>query len=114
MYKEQMNQIDLYDINIWCGGEGFLTITAYQLQEDKEGKYATDTSKYLFLNVPMDEKHHEVIAYLLDSEEWEEQDWEDHDYWNTTNYLLEGETPFMIKVWVRSLPYYTPKKVEVH
>jgi len=106
--------IDLYDINIYCAGDGILSLSAYRLQEDAKGTYATDTSNYLTLAIPMDEKHHDVVAYLLDTEDWEEEDWEDHDYWNTTNYLLEGEAPFMVAVWVRSLPFYTPKKVEEH
>ena len=104
------NQIDLYDINIWCNTEGVLNLTAVELKEDGDN-YQSNHAKTITLPIPMDEKHHDVIAYLLDSEEWEDRDWIDHDYWNTTNYLLEGDTPFMIKTWVRSLPYYTPEKV---
>jgi hypothetical protein len=114
MYKEQMNQIDLYDINIWYSGDDTLSITAYELAEDSEGTYRTNTTKYNTLSIPMDESHREVVAYLLDNEDWEQMDWEvleDYDKWDTTNYLLEGEPPFMIRVWVRSLPYYTPEKV---
>lgn len=106
--------IDLYDINIYCAGDGIVSLSAYELKEDAKGTYSTNTSKCITLNIPMDEMHWNEVAYLLDSEEWEDQDWEDYDYWNTTNYLLEGEAPFMIAVWVRSLPFYTPEKVEEH
>jgi|LakMenEpi03Aug12_release.lakeMendotaPanAssembly.Ray.scaffolds.fasta_scaffold1143150_1 hypothetical protein len=108
------NDIDLYDINVWYSGDDTLSITAYELADDSEGTYRTNTTKYNTLSIPMDESHKEVIAYLLDNYDWEEMDWEvleDYDKWDTTNWLLEEESPFMLKVWARSLPYYTPEKV---
>lgn len=110
MYKEQINQIDLYDINIYCSGEGYLSVIAVELKEDGDN-YQSNHSKTITLNIPMDEEHYDIIAYLLDTEEWQDRDWTDYDFWDTTNWLLEGDTPFMIKTWVRSLPYYTPEKV---
>lgn len=110
MYKEQMNQIDLYDVNVWCNEEGVLMLTAVELKEDGDN-YQSNHSKSITLDIPMDEKHKDIIAYLLDNENWQDQKWMDYDYWDTTNWLLEEESPFALKVWVRSLPYYTPEKV---
>ena len=104
------NQIDLYDINVWCNTEGVLTVSAVELKEDGDN-WQSNHAKRTHLDIPMDEENHAVVAYLLDNENWQDQNWMDYDYWDTTNWLLEEESPFMLKVWARSLPYYTPEKV---
>lgn len=104
------NQIDLYDINVWCSQEGVLSVSAYELKEDGDN-YQTNSYKYTTLNIPMDEEHKDIVSYLLDREDWQGENWIDYDFWDTTNWLLEGDTPFLIKTWVRSLPLYTPEKV---
>jgi hypothetical protein len=106
-----INAIDKYDINIYVI-DNVLHLLAYELSKTSTGFYTCDYEKEIALLIPMDNQHHEEIAYLLDSEEWNdgEHDWEEYDEWETTDYLKEGNTPFLIKTWVRSLPEYIPRK----
>jgi 2-polyprenyl-6-methoxyphenol hydroxylase-like FAD-dependent oxidoreductase len=104
--------IDLYDVNVYCDGD-VLFVTAYELKQDKSGAYATNTDRYATLPIPMVDENHQLIAYLLDNEEWQEQEWEDYDFWHTVDYLIEGNIPPRIAEFVTSLPFYAPVQVEV-
>ena len=103
--------IDQYDINIYVS-DNVLHLLAYELSVTNDGSYICDYEEETALLIPMDKQHHEEIAYLLDSEEWNdgEHDWEEYDEWNTTDYLKVGNTPAIIRTWVESLPEYTPRK----
>ena len=104
--------IDLYDVNVYCDGDR-LFVTAYELKQDASGKYATNTDRYATIDFEMTESNHDVIAYLLDNEEWDGEDWEDYDFWHTVDYLIEGNIPPRIAEFVSLLPFYEPVKVEV-
>lgn len=100
----------LYDINVYVDGDEILNLSAYELLIQGEG-FTTNTEKYHTLKIPMTRQYHEEIAYLLDNEDWVGEDWEDHDWWHTTEYLTEGDTPVMLKEWVESLPNYELKEI---
>jgi len=104
--------IDVYDINIYCSNN-ILHLTAYKLVRlGYDGNtLRSEMNESVTLRLPMDEAHFEEVAYLLDSEDWffDVEEWDEYDFWDTTDYLKVGNTPELIKNWVESLPPYTPR-----
>lgn len=96
-----------YDFNVWIS-EGILALCAYELEETGDGLQCR-TDKFLVKDFEMIEQNHDVIAYLLDNEEWNNGDvseWDEYDDWFDVAYLTQGDTPAIITEWVNNLPEY--------
>lgn len=96
-----------YDYNIYVL-DGVLSLSAYQLEIAPNGHTQIRTDNFKTLDIPMIESNKDEIAYLLDSEEWEDDayGWDEYDAWRGCDYLTEGDTPAMIAEWVNRLPEY--------
>lgn len=96
-----------YDYNIYVL-DGVLSLSAYQLEMTRDGYIQMRTDNYITEHYPMTEENHDVIAYLLDNEEWDNDiaEWDECDIWRDKGYLTEGDAPVMITEWLDNLPEY--------
>ncbi len=96
-----------YDYNIYVI-DGVLSLSAYQLEIASNGQKQLRTDNYVSEHYPMTKENHEIVSYLLDSEEWDNDiaDWDELDMWRDGGYLTEGDAPVMIAEWVNKLPEY--------
>lgn len=108
--------LDKYDFNVYIV-DGEIGLYAYRQKYQTHSSTETgvlryvecDTSSYTSVKLPMTIQYHEEIAYLLDNEEWLDEDlanWEEYDNWVGAEYLTEGEIPAIIKSYLEHLPNY--------
>lgn len=101
----------VYDINIYIEDDE-LRMVAYKLMIDSNNNLTADTSSEgqtgeTFTRKLSDKRSRGIISYLLDLDEWEMRgNWDGYDWWHTTDYLQEGDTPAPIKEWYESLDPY--------
>lgn len=103
----------LHDVNIVIE-DGKLNIYPYKLEMSKDGPWFTgDYSTYgqgPTFSCAFNKRNHEIIAHILDLEEWEMRgSWDGYDSWDTTEYLAKGEPPARIQKWLDKLPEYEIK-----
>jgi hypothetical protein len=57
----------------------------------------------------LDKRNRDVIAYVLDSEEWDtiRTYWDGYYAWEDSTFLQVGDTPEEIQKWLDSLPEYS-------
>lgn len=79
---------DRYDWNIYCGDYGKLSVSAYRQMRDEAGDIVCDTSHFVTYVIDMSLANSEVIAKLLESPDWADIGWIDHDDWVTTARIL--------------------------
>jgi len=96
-----------YDYNIYVL-DGVLSLSAYQLEIASHGYIQTRTDNYVSEHYQMTPDNHDVISYLLNSEDWADDiaGWDELDMWRDKEYLAEGDVPAMIAEWVNNLPEY--------
>lgn len=96
-----------YDYNIYVL-DGVLSLSAYQLEIASNGQIQIRTDNYVSEHYQMTPENHDVISYLLDSEDWADDiaGWDEIDMWRGKEYLTEGNVPAMIAEWVNNLPEY--------
>ena len=98
-----------YDYNVYVS-EDVLSLCAYEQELSATGQLQTRTDKYKTLKIELTEANHEEIAYLLNTEDWQDDnEWNEYDSWHDLNYLIEGDTPEVIKNWLDKLPEYEQK-----
>lgn len=54
----------------------------------------------------------EAIRYALDSEDYDDRslnEWEEYDYWNTSQWFLQGNTPKIFREFYDGLEPYEPQ-----
>lgn len=102
----------VYDIHLFTeDDEDVLQVIPYRLQIGNDSyftqDYSVDTGD-LILRLPMhDKRYRDAIGYILDVENWHEvREYWDVDFWDTTDYLRQGDTPPVIKRWLDKLPAY--------
>lgn len=109
-----MAKTKLYDIEI-CVEDGVFKIIPYKLElayDNGVPFFSTDTSEAgqakVFQCKLTDKRNRDLIAYVLDLEEWNETRtyWDGFSEWQTTEYLTVGDTPARISKWADSLPEY--------
>lgn len=110
-----MAKTKLHDIEI-CVEDDVFKIIPYKLKvvysNQGEPYFEADTStegqSNMFSCALKDKRNRDVIAYVLDLEEWDTTRtyWEGFSEWNTTEYLTEGDVPARIQKWLKSLPEY--------
>lgn len=56
----------------------------------------------------LDKRNREVIAYVLDSEEWDtiRTYWDGYHTWEDSTFLRVGDTPEAVEKWLHNLPEY--------
>jgi len=96
-----------YEYNIYVL-DGVLSLSAYQLEIASNGQVQVRTDNYVSERYDMTPENHDVISYLLDSDDWADDIayWDEHDDWHGLEYLTEGDVPAMIAEWVNNLPEY--------
>jgi len=105
----------LHDIEI-CIEDNQLKIIPYKLRIQHrdnltpyfESDCSTEGQGPIFQCSISDKRNRDLVAYVLDSENWDEVrgSWDGYSEWNTTEYLTKGEAPSRIKTWLRKLPTY--------
>ena len=97
-----------YDFNTYVL-DGITHVCAYQIEISSGGYVQTRTDNFITLSIDMTKENRDVIAYLLDNDEWDEEDlsnWNEYDKWYDESYLTEGDAPVMITEWLDNLPEY--------
>lgn len=101
-----------YDLNVYVTG-GVARLSAYEYtysDSDDPQPNGTEMSRFVTLEVPMDEAHREEVSFLLGTTNWSvssEEDWEDYDSpWDSLAWLEKA--PASIRAWGDSLPEYEP------
>lgn len=97
---------------------GYLEILPYKLELNYLGdstvfttsfERPTTRSQHKF-KCAMTKANHDVISYVLDSEEWQNRgSWDGYEAWEYTTYLTVGVTPDKIQKWLAKLPRYEMK-----
>jgi hypothetical protein len=107
---QDLGAVNEYDYNLWASDNSVLRLTAYELTYCENGKTVTGTNheQYVTLEIPLTEENGEVVAYLLDTEDWRDQDWTDFDDWVGRDHLTAGVPPKMITDFLDSLTAYVP------
>lgn len=108
-----MAKTKLHDIEV-CVEDDTLQVIPYRLEisyENGTPYFSADTSTEgqaeIFECDITDKKNADLIAYILDLEEWQMRgDWDGYSAWDTTEYLTKGKTPSKIKAWLKRLPEY--------
>ena len=112
-----MANTQAYRINIEVT-DGYLTITPYKVELNYLGDSTVFTTSYErpstrsnhIFKCRMNQANHDVISYVLDSEEWQNRTyWDGYSEWEYTTYLTVGETPDKIQKWLAKLPRYEIK-----
>jgi len=101
-----------YDLNVYVV-DGVARLSAYEYtysDSDDPQPNGTEMSKFVTLEVPMDEAHHDEVAFLLSDEDWHEspvEDWQDFDSpWENMAWLETA--PASIRAWGDALAEYEP------
>lgn len=103
----------VYDWNIYVKDYSTLTVSAYPLITDSDGDVVqTDSSKWVSLYLPMNSDYSEVIAYLLEDENWKQSAWEDHDAWVAEDFLTCAEAPAIVQAFVKSVNQLTVEQFD--
>ena len=101
---------NLYDINVYCGDEGILSVIAHKLEMDCDGEtIITSYADYTALRLDMmNPDNEDALRYLLgkDYEYRGPDEWVDHDEWIDAGDLIQHNTPTILKDWFNSLPMY--------
>lgn len=108
--------LDKYDFNVYIV-DGEIGLYAYRQKYQTHSSTKTgvlryvecDTSNYTSVKFPLTVQYAEEIAYLLDNEEWLDQDpdgWEEYDDWVGPEYLTRAEIPAIIYSYLAHLPNY--------
>jgi len=104
----------VYDIEI-CVEDGLFKIVPYKLEIAYDNgapflstDYSAPLKKRIFKCNLTDSRNRDLIAYVLDSEEWNETRtyWDGFSEWHNTGYLTVGDVPARISKWLNSLPEY--------
>jgi hypothetical protein len=111
--RHYMAKTKMHDINIRIEDDK-LKIVAYKLKLQKNSNeiyFDTDTryASGKVFECPINHKpNQELIAYVLDSEYWNETRtyWDGYSDWQTTEFLTIGDVPARIAKWMASLPEY--------
>ena len=99
-----------YDFNLWAPEDNLLTLSAYEFEYNSEGDLATNTSKWITLELPVNPENMETIKWLLDLF-YGDKDYgvyQDMDAWDgdARNFTHES-APAVIREWAKNLPEYT-------
>jgi hypothetical protein len=106
-----------YDINIYVGDYGTLSVCAYEREYNLFGNLQTNTAKWLSFDIPLVYKNTTLIAGLLETDAWESQVWLDHDAWEDKGFVVNAiekaltakeDTAVKLLMWLESLPQYEP------
>lgn len=56
----------------------------------------------------LDKRNRDVVAYVLDSEEWDtiRTYWDGYHTWEDSTFLRVGDTPEAVEKWLHNLPEY--------
>lgn len=106
-----MAKTKLHDIEI-CVEDGEFKIIPYKLEVGDDnyfhGDYSDKGQGPVFKCSLVDKRNRDVIAYVLDLENWDETRtyWEGFSEWQTTEYLTQGQIPAKIQKWLDKLPEY--------
>ena len=106
MAKTQVHEIEI------AIEDGQLKITPYRLQiqyhDSLTPRLVGDTTKKgKVFKCALTKKNHELVAYILDLDEWELRgNWDGYSDWQFTDYLRVGDTPERLKKWLDELPIY--------
>lgn len=94
------------DYNVWVD-DNTVIVTAYEwlLDEAGENPVATNTERFVSYRIPMTAENGEVVGRLLETAEWQGEEWQDYDAWVDPE-TVTGASPALAE-WVASLEPYT-------
>lgn len=102
-----------YDLNVYVV-DGVARLSAYEYtysDAPEPEPNGTNTSKFITLEVPMDEAHSAEVAFLLSDDDWQDssvEDWQDYDSaWENMAWLETA--PASLQAWGATLPEYMPE-----
>lgn len=101
-----------YDYNLWAPEDDLLTLSAYEFEYDDEGDLATNTSKWIRLDIPVTPDNEATIKWLLElfftPEDAVYGVYQDLDAWDgDARNFTHDDVPEMVREWARHLPEYT-------
>lgn len=110
----------LFDVNVFVIN-GMVNVIFYKLiyADSLNGKIVgADTTNNgvagrVQINIhSQDYEEIEAIRYALDSDSYDDRplnNWEEFDYWNTSEWFMQGESPKIFREFVNGLQEYEPE-----
>ena len=107
-------QTNEYDVNVYVLNKIF-SLYAYTMAVNEDGIFVeTDTDlNPVILSIPLEtEQQHlqDLISFVLDSSNYASEDWEGHDDWMESAYLVKG-APSSLTSWIDGLPMYQAREL---
>lgn len=103
-----MAKAKVYKIHVTIDDDT-LNIQAHKLAITHDSQFvAGDATGKPFTRKILDKRNREVLAYVLDLEEWDtiRTNWDGYYAWEDSTYLQVGEAPEAIQKWLDRLPEY--------
>jgi hypothetical protein len=106
-----MAMTKIHDVEV-CVEDGVLKLIPYKLYLNTNGDLSAQTDEAglgpIFTCKLSDKRNRDLVAYVLDSEHWDEMRdyWDGYSDWQESGNLQLGVTPARITKWAKSLPEY--------